>query len=196
MDKDSGKDPDGTGVVLETRVISIAGESNSSKASHRSFEAATPEGNVTVHVASKNESSASESKVRVIPPPRKPLSQDDFVVHIKSLERVDGKAPLLAKKSKSAPKVNSTSRANVSIQVFTVTEAPRERNEPTPSRLEYSSPMWADDWGPVLRWASKLRDPAPGQGSVGFPVWFPGSFALLLFVLSMFPFLRLCLRTR
>ena len=126
---------------------------------YRSIEAkapGNPGGNLTVEIESQDvtpyAADAAKAKgARVIPPPPTPPSKDDFVVQIKSVERVDGKKPIRPRRNTTAPskKAVGKKKSGLDIKVWTVTDAPKARNEVPPARLEYSK-MWADDWGPEL----------------------------------------------
>ncbi|CAE7394727.1 Prkcsh [Symbiodinium microadriaticum] len=143
-----------SGVVVETRVLSINNKKTSAeKPSMKTLEAEGERRNFTVHMLSDvTPKKSSAPKVKIVPEPTKAPSKDDFVVHIKSLERMDGKKPF-RRQSKSQSQSQgtttpaTTTRDKVQINVWTVTDAPASKREVKPSRLEYDSSPWANDWG-------------------------------------------------
>ncbi|CAE7256257.1 unnamed protein product [Symbiodinium sp. CCMP2592] len=138
------------GVVVETRVLSINNKTSAEKPSMKTLEAEGEKRNFTVHMLSNDvtPNKSSAPKVKIVPEPTKAPSKDDFVVHIKSLERVDGKKPFRRQsKSQRTTTPATTTKDNVQINIWTVTDAPPSKSEVKPSRLEYDSSPWANDWG-------------------------------------------------
>lgn len=150
--------PEVPGVAVRTQILSV--DNGSAKnVVYRSIEAKAPGsgGNVTVEIESQDVTpdavAASKAKgAKVIPPPPTPPSKDDFVVQIKSVERVDGKKPIRPRLNATTPskKVVEKKKSGLDIKVWTVTDAPKARDEVPPARLEYSK-LWADDWGDEWR---------------------------------------------
>lgn len=142
--------------TARTEILSVDGSKIKNISTHRSIAAKTSSGNVTVDIESQDvtpETASSSAKnvtdAKVIPPPRNPPSKEDFVVQIKSVERVDGKKPIrprVKETTEPSKRTEKTTKSGLDIKVWTVTDAPKVRNEAPPSRLEYSK-MWADDWG-------------------------------------------------
>ena len=149
--------PEVPGVAVRTQILSV--DNGSAKnVVYRSIEAKAPGsgGNVTVEIESQDVTpdavAASKAKgAKVIPPPPTPPSKDDFVVQIKSVERVDGKKPIRPRLNATTPskKVVEKKKSGLDIKVWRVTDAPKARDEVPPARLEYSK-LWADDWGREL----------------------------------------------
>ena len=142
---------------MRTQILSVDNGSKGKNVMHRSVEAKAPSGNVTVAIESQDvtpDTSSSDAKgAKVIPPPPTPPSKDDFVVQIKSVERVDGKKPIRPRQNVTAEpsrKAAEMKKSGLDIKIWTVTDAPKARNQVSPSRLEYSK-EWADDWGANLR---------------------------------------------
>eukprot|EP00438_Fugacium_kawagutii_P036149 Skav228018 [mRNA] locus=scaffold1073:123480:125598:+ [translate_table: standard] len=147
--------------TARTEILSVDGSKIKNISMHRSIAAKTSSGNVTVDIESQDltpETASSNAEnvtdAKVISPPPKPPSKEDFVVEIKSVKRVDGKKPMprVEETKKEPSKRKKTPKSGLDIKVWTVTDAPKARNEAPPSRLEYGK-MWADDWG----WGAKLH---------------------------------------
>ena len=144
------------GVAVRTQILSVD-KTSAKNLLYRSIEAkapGNPGGNVTVEIESQDVTpdavdAASKSGAKVIPPPPTPPSKDDFVVQIKSVERVDGKKPIRPRMNAAPSKKAVEKKSGLDIKVWTVTDAPKARNEVPPARREYSK-LWADDWGPEL----------------------------------------------
>ncbi|CAE7815834.1 Prkcsh [Symbiodinium sp. CCMP2456] len=148
--QEDAKEKHDSGVVVETRVLSINNKTSAEKPSMKTLEAEGEKRNFTVHMLSNDVTPEKSSvpKVKIVPEPTKAPSKDDFVVHIKSLERVDGKKPFRRSKSqRTTTPAATTTKDNVQINVWTVTDAPPSKSEVKPSRLEYDSSPWANDWG-------------------------------------------------
>ncbi|CAK8997860.1 unnamed protein product [Durusdinium trenchii] len=155
------------GSSVRTQILSINNGSNATNLStHQSIQTQTNQGNVTVEIESRDvtlsNGNASSPKAKVIAPPLQP-SKDDFVVQIRSVERVDGKKPIKPnhKSSKKASETDEIRKASarekrLDIEVRTVTETPQTHEVPA-ARREYNSKMWADDWGD--EWRSSARSP-------------------------------------
>ena len=153
--QEDGNEKHDSGVVVETRVLSINNNKTSAeKPSMKTLEAEGERRNFTVHMLSNDVTpkKSSAPKVKIVPEPTKAPSRDDFVVHIKSLERVDGKKPFRrqSKSQRTTTPAATTTKDNVQIKVWTVTDAPPSKSEVKPSRLEYDSSPWANDWGAEL----------------------------------------------
>ena len=146
------------GVVVETRILSVNNNRTSAeKPAIQTRQSTGESGNFTVHMLSNDvtPNKSTDPKVKVVPRPTKAPSKDDFVIHIKSLERVDGKKPFRRSKSKSTTmpsekRAATTTKGNVQINVWTITEAPQSESKVKPSRLEYDNGPWANDWGAEL----------------------------------------------
>ena len=121
---------------MRTQILSINNGSNATNLStHQSIQTQTNQGNVTVEIESRDvtlsNGNASSPKAKVIAPPLQP-SKDDFVVQIRSVERVDGKKPIKPnhKSSKKASETDEIRKASarekrLDIEVRTVTETPQ-----------------------------------------------------------------------
>ena len=116
--------------------------------SFRSIQAKAPGGNVTVQIESQDVTKAKgSSAAKIIPPPPKPPNKEDFEVQIKSVERVDGKKPIRPMRNATPSVAKKKSASALDIKVWTVTDAPKARNQVPAARREYNSKLWADDWG-------------------------------------------------
>ena len=150
MDETEGLRP---GVAVRTQILSVDNGSVQNITSFRSIQTKAPGGNVKVQIESQDVTKAkgSSANAKIIPPPPKPPNKEDFEVQIKSVERVDGKKPIRPMRN-ATPSVAKKKLAGsaLDIKVWTVTDAPKARNQVPAARREYNSQLWADDWGPKL----------------------------------------------
>ena len=141
------------GVAVRTQILSVDNGSVQNITSFRSIRTKAPGGNVKVQIESQDVTKAkgSSANAKIIPPPPKPPNKEDFEVQIKSVERVDGKKPIRPMRN-ATPSVAKKKLAGsaLDIKVWTVTDAPKARNQVPAARREYNSQLWADDWGPKL----------------------------------------------
>eukprot|EP00434_Breviolum_minutum_P009766 symbB.v1.2.008599.t1/scaffold523.1/size192511/21 len=137
------------GVAVRTQILSVDnGSTVQNITSFRSIQAKAPGGNVTVQIESQDVTKAKgSSAAKIIPPPPKPPNKEDFEVQIKSVERVDGKKPIRPMRNATPSVAKKKSASALDIKVWTVTDAPKARNQVPAARREYNSKLWADDWG-------------------------------------------------
>jgi len=149
------------GVAVRTQILSVDnGSTVQNITSFRSIQAKAPGGNVTVQIESQDVTKAKgSSAAKIIPPPPKPPNKEDFEVQIKSVERVDGKKPIRPMRNATPSVAKKKSASALDIKVWTVTDAPKARNQVPAARREYNSKLWADDWGPKLSCKMNLTDP-------------------------------------
>lgn len=140
------------GVAVRTQILSVDnGSTVQNITSFRSIQAKAPGGNVTVQIESQDVTKAKgSSAAKIIPPPPKPPNKEDFEVQIKSVERVDGKKPIRPMRNATPSVAKKKSASALDIKVWTVTDAPKARNQVPAARREYNSKLWADDRGPKL----------------------------------------------